>query len=96
MHVSIRRYRIEPGKMPEITRRIEESFLPLLRELPGFVSYQVVDCGDGFMASISTFETRQAAEQSREAAADWVREHMAGFLSGIPDVMTGQILLEVS
>ena len=90
MYVSIRRYSVDPGDMPEIVERVREGFVPVVSKIPGFVSYQVLDCRDGTMASISTFANKDAARQSDEAAKHWTSENLIGLLSGIPDVIAGE------
>ena len=96
MYVSIRRYRVDPERLSEIVERVEEGFVPLVREIPGFTAYQILDCGDGFLASISVFDSVDAARQSKAVAADWVKENLGGFLSSVPDVMTGKLIFEAS
>jgi hypothetical protein len=93
MYVSIRRYRANPEDVPEIVDRVREGFVPIISKIAGFVSYQVLDTGDGFVASISTYDTKEAAQQSNETATEWVRDNLTGLLSGIPDVTAGEIIL---
>ncbi len=93
MYVSIRRYWADPGDVPEIVDRVREGFVPIISKIAGFVSYQLLDTGDGFVASISTYDTNEAAQQSNEAAAEWVRDNLTGLFSGIPDVTAGEIIL---
>ena len=73
---------------------MRDSFVPLLSETPGFVSYQVIDAGRGILASISVFETREAASRSDEIAADWVRENLALYFYGMPDTTAGETILQ--
>jgi len=51
----VRRYDgvTDPGVAARITR---ETFVPIIREMPGFVGYYDIDAGDGLMGSISVFE----------------------------------------
>jgi hypothetical protein len=42
--------------------------------MDGFMEYQVLECGNGEIITISTFRDRQSAEASMEMAADWVRD----------------------
>jgi len=91
MYATVRRYEgvIDPG---EAGRRVNEGFVPLVKELPGFVAYYWVDAGGGVMASTSVFEDQAGAEASVERAADWVRENIAELLPNPPDVMTGEVV----
>ena len=93
MYVSIRRYLVHPNDVPEIAKRVREGFAPIVKKLPGFVSYQLLDAGDGLVASISTFDTEQGANQSNEAALEWSRKNLTGLISGIPDVTAGEIVV---
>ena len=91
MYATVRRYEgvTDPG---EAGRRVNEGFVPLLKELPGFVAYYWVDAGGGLMASTSVFEDRSGAEASVERAADWVRENIAELLPNPPEVITGEVV----
>ncbi|HZT95078.1 MAG TPA: hypothetical protein VE985_11450 [Gaiellaceae bacterium] len=61
----------------------------MLRDQPGFQGYWVVDAGDGVLATISVFETEDAAVDSTNAAASWVRENMAEMVQNPPQVTAG-------
>ena len=93
MFAAIRRYQADPGAVQEINRRVAEGFVPILRQVPGFVSYAVLDAGGGGVATISIFEDRAGAEESTRHAASWAREHLADLLQGAPDVTAGELLL---
>lgn len=62
MYTVIRTYTTSDAA--ELTRRIQDEFVPIIRELPGFVGYYVVDAGDGKFASITVCRDRSAAEES--------------------------------
>jgi hypothetical protein len=83
MFASMRRYRLERGSMADLARRIDEDFAERLAAQPGFVSYEVIDCGLGQFMTLSVFLTLQQAEASRELARRWADEnrHMLEFAS---------------
>lgn len=75
MYATIRRYEVaEDGQMDEITRDIRENFLPLISELPGFVSYDVLDAG-GRLATVSVFESKEGADESTRRAAEYMKQN---------------------
>ncbi|MEU6773239.1 hypothetical protein [Streptomyces sp. NPDC046759] len=76
----------------ETGRRVDEEFVPLLRQIPGFVAYYWVDAGEGVMVSTSVFEDQAGAEESVRTAADFVREHMASLLPNPPRVTAGRVV----
>ena len=46
----------------EVARRIQEGYLPILRDTPGFVAYYLVHTGNDAGLSITIFETQAQAE----------------------------------
>ena len=77
MHTSVRKYKVAPEQMEELIRRVDESFAPRVEAMPGFVSYELLDCGYGIVLTISTCQDREAAERSVELAADFVGDELA-------------------
>ena len=82
-HVRIAVDRIRPGSVEMVVRKVREGLLPLLRQQPGFVAYDVVATGDDEAVFISTWESRQAAEGSIGLAATWVRENLAELIVSV-------------
>ena len=60
----------------------------MLKDRPGFQGYYVVDAGDGVLATISVFDTEEAALETTPAEAAWVRENIPE-LADIPPQVTG-------
>ncbi|WP_345701169.1 hypothetical protein [Kitasatospora terrestris] len=71
---------------------MNDGFVPLLRQVPGFVAYYWVDAGNGVMVSTSVFEDRAGAEESVRRAADFVRDNLASLLPNPPQVTAGQVV----
>ena len=88
MHTVIRRYE-GAGDSAEVARRAVEEFGPMLRDRPGFQGYYVVDAGDGVLATISVFDTEEAAVETTSAAAAWVRENLPELAENPPQVTAG-------
>jgi len=91
MYVTVRRY--EGVSDPqEAGRQVDEGFVPIISEVPGFVAYYWVDAGDGVMISTSVFEDQSGAEESNSRAADWVRENLASLLPNAPQITAGEVV----
>jgi hypothetical protein len=91
MYVTVRRY--EGVSDPqEAGRQVDEGFIPIISEVPGFVAYYWVDAGDGVMISTSVFEDQSGAEESNSRAADWVRENLASLLPNAPQITAGEVV----
>ncbi|TMM16004.1 MAG: hypothetical protein E6F96_12025 [Actinobacteria bacterium] len=91
MYATVRRYE-DVTDPAEAGRRVAEGFVPLVKQIPGFVSYYWVDAGDGVMASTSVFEDRAGAQASTERAAEWVQENIASLLPLPPLVIAGEVV----
>ena len=89
MYAAIRTYKVSDAA--EVSRRVEEGFVPLVRDGDGFVAYGLVDGGDGTIATVSVFEDQAGAEASTEKAADWVRDNLAELVEGAPQVVSGEV-----
>jgi heme-degrading monooxygenase HmoA len=93
MFTSIRKYRVRHGSVEELARRVEEGFLPLLRQMPGFRSYYLLDGGPDVLITVSRFDSADEAFASNDKAANWVRNNVLEFTKGLPEVMTGHTLI---
>jgi hypothetical protein len=91
--LAIRQYELAPGRtMEELTAAVESGFVPILREVPGYQEYLLVETAEG-AASISVFADQAGAEESTRRAADWVQQNLADFFAGPPAVTTGSVWL---
>ena len=90
MYVAVRRYEgvTDPEK---VSKLVDESFIPIISEMPGFVAYYWVDAGDGVMVSTSVFEHKDAEEQSTFRAGQFVAENLAPVLPNPPQVTAGEV-----
>jgi heme-degrading monooxygenase HmoA len=93
MFTSIRKYKVKRGSAEELARRVEEGFLPLVRDMPGFRSYYLLDGGPDVLITVSRFDSADEAFASNQKAADWVRNNVLEFTKGLPEVMAGNTLI---
>ena len=77
MFASIRRYRLRSGSIDDLLHLVDTDFAESVQEMEGFVEYQVLECGNGELITISTFRDRRSAEASIEMSADWVRDTLS-------------------
>ena len=91
MYVAVRRYDgvTDPQKAGQM---VDEGFIPLISELPGFVAYYWVDAGDGVMVSTSVFEHKDAEEQTNYVAGKFVQEHLLPLLPNRPQITAGEVV----
>mgnify|MGYP001612262850 FL=1 len=91
MFASIRYYKTTNAR--EVIRQVNEGFLPMISQAPGFAAYYLVNAGKGVMISVSIFDTKAGAEQSNHLAAGWVRQSVEPMLEGAPDIHVGEVVV---
>ena len=92
-YLATRLYQLAPGHtMEELAGVVESGFLPIIRQVPGFLEYFLVETGEGVL-SISVFTEQAGMEESTTRAADWVQQNLTGFFTGPPTVTTGSVWL---
>src|ERR671932_312537 len=84
MYATVRRYEgIDKVRSGEVTRKVGDSLLPRLRELPGFGGYYLIDAGGGILTSVGLFES----------SAQWVREQkLEDALPNRPKITAGPVI----
>src|SRR5215218_307637 len=76
----------------EVRRQVDEGFIPIISEMPGFVAYYLVDAGDGVMVSTSVFEHQEAEEESTWRAGQFVAQREASLLPNPPQITAGELV----
>ena len=70
MYATIRRYEsIDQSRTSELVKKVDETLLPALSELPGFNGYHLIEAGNGVMSSVGFFDTAAQADESTRIAA---------------------------
>ena len=94
MHVTMRRYEgVDENRTDELTKKVGETLLPRLSNLPGFNSYYLIEAGNGVMSSIDFFDTSAQADESTRVAATWVRdEKLDEILKNPAKVTDGEVI----
>ena len=95
MYATVRRYE-GVTDVSEAGRLVEEGFIPIISEIPGFVAYYWVDAGEGVMVSTSVFEHKDAEEQSNWRAGDFVANNLASLLPNPPQITAGEVVAHKS
>ena len=95
MNCTIRRYEsIDQSRKSELVKKVDESLLPKLSELPGFNGYSLIDAGDGVVTSVGFFDTAAQADESTRVAAGWLREQkLEEALPNAPRITSGDVVV---
>jgi hypothetical protein len=94
MHATIRRYEsVDQKGTDELKRKINETLIPQLSQLPGFSGYYVIESDKDVFTSIGLFGTPAEADESSRVAANWVRdEQLERTLPNPPVVTNGEVI----
>ena len=74
-------------------RRVDESFADAIAAQPGFVSYELIDCGGGDLFTLSIFLEPTQAEASRELAGRWTEDNLRDIEHTRFDAIHGESLV---
>jgi hypothetical protein len=92
-YLSVRRYEgvPDPAKAAQV---VNDTWIPIISRIPGFIAYYWVDAGNGVMVSTSLFETRAGAEESNRQVKLWRLNTPAASaaLPTPPTVTAGQVV----
>lgn len=93
MYATLRKVKIHPGAAAEISRRVEQGFVPMVSDLSGFIAFYLVDQGET-MATFSVFADQAGAEQANLQAAAWVRENLADLIASPLELSLGEVVAQ--
>ena len=94
MHATIRRYEgVDAGRTNEVVGKVNETLVPQLRKLPGFVDYYLIEAGNGVLSSLGVFETSDQAEESSRLVTKWITdENFNAVLPNAPKITSGEVV----
>src|SRR5438105_15869057 len=96
MHGTVRPYEDgDASRTDELTKKVNETLIPRLSELPGFDGYFLIEAGNGVMTSVSLFDTSAHADESTRLASSWVRdEKLESALPNAPKITFGEVIAQ--
>jgi hypothetical protein len=96
MHGTIRRYEgVDTTRMNELVRKVDETFVPQIRELPGFAGYFLIAADNGILSSISLFETSEQADESAKLVKNWISdENFDKAIPNAPRITSGKVIAQ--
>ena len=91
--VVIRLRQFRDGQDPaEAMDLISEGYVPLARQIPGFVTYLgIADPASRNSSFIGVFADKTGADESTRVAGEWLRDNGYEFFEGDPVVSEGEI-----
>jgi len=75
-----------------VVQRVTQTFVPLLKEVDGFVAYYILEAEDGVITTMSIFEHRDGAEESDRLAAEWFKQNLEAILPALRGTFNGKVV----
>ncbi len=91
MYTVIRTYTIFPNTIEDFIQDVQENLLPILRQIPGFRAYYLVEVGDYEAAVISIFDSLESAKVSAQQTMDWIGKHPELYFQGFSKPIAGHV-----
>lgn len=64
-------HKFKQGTIDEVIKKGKTKLLPVDREQPGFIAYEVIKIDDETAISISTWKTKKQAENALKRVSEW-------------------------
>jgi hypothetical protein len=93
MHGVLRHYKLDAKNVDEIVRRVAKAGTAIMKGIPGFVSYGIMDAGQGHLVTYSVYESKAGTAESTKKAAAWIKENIAPLVPNPPQVVEGEVRL---
>ena len=96
MHATISRYDgVDTTRMNELVSKVNQTFVPQVRELPGFAGYFLIEADNGVMSSLSLFEMPEQADRSTKLVKNWISdENLGRTLPNAPKITSGKVVAQ--
>jgi hypothetical protein len=97
MFATIRRYSPKNGAVNRasvelLRRQINHEFLPVIKKIPGFRGYYVVNVDNRELLTLSLSETMEGLAESSRCAAEYTLRNPLVYELGRPEVIEGEVL----
>jgi hypothetical protein len=85
----------KPSEAEEAKKRVRESYVPMIAELPGYAAFGAIDSGHGNMVWLLVFADEGSAKAARERTLAWVDQNLVNLLSHPPEIVFGEVRLRI-
>ena len=90
---TVRRWKLQPGKMNEALGLFRSQLLPLLSSTPGFVNVAILESGPDEFLSLGAWRDHASAQEATRHLMAFIQEHAGNVVVGPPEMLDGEILL---
>ena len=78
-----------------VSRKVREDFVPIVRTVPGFVAYYLVDAVHSTF-SLTICQDKTGVEEAAARASEWTQNNLEGpgLLETPPEIIAGEVMVE--
>lgn len=87
----IRRYP-STENIDQLQQTLNNGYLPLISQRPGFVQYLVVRGEQDTLVSITVFDNQENQQAAADAEADWIAQNLANLLESPTETIDGDVI----
>jgi hypothetical protein len=100
MFVTIRRYSPKNGavnkaSMELLRRQIQDEFLPVIQQVPGFKAYYVLNVANREVLTLTFCQSEEGTKEASRCASDYTLRNPLVYELGQPEVTESQVLTAV-
>lgn len=89
-YISVREYEVKDSA--EVARIAQKEFVPIVKKISGFISWDLLAVGKTKLITVSSFDNEAAANESAEKAKQWGGKALAGLVDSPPEVSNGKVI----
>ena len=95
MHATIRRYEgVDATRINEVVGKVNETLVPKLQELPGFIGYYLIEGTGGVISSLGLFETSEQGDASTTLVSKWITDqNFNSVIPNAPKITSGKVVV---
>jgi hypothetical protein len=94
MYMFVRKY-TKVRSVADAARRAKSGIGQILSESPGFISYYVLDGGEGVGVAVMIFEDRESADGANDKVLQFVQASLLDLNLGDPEIIAGEVLVNI-
>jgi hypothetical protein len=91
VYTVIRKYNIFPKTVEDFSLDVQDNLLPILRQMPGFRAYYLLETGANEAVAVSTFDSLADAKVAARLTMDWVGKHPELYFQGFSKPLAGEV-----
>ena len=96
MYASLRQWRLDGDRFDEVRGKAQETVVPEMRRMEGFVAYYLVRLAEDRGFSVTIFQDREGADEANRVVAGLIRRELPDAFAEPPQIAVGEIVVDAT